>query len=44
MTLGCAEGPEVELGGGTDDKVFKLSKAPRPLCEAMHKDAEKPLH
>jgi hypothetical protein len=44
MTLGCAEGPEVDLEGGADDKVFKLSKAPRALCEAMQKDAEKPLH
>jgi hypothetical protein len=35
MTLGCGEGQEVELEGGTDDRLFKLTKAPRPLCEAM---------
>jgi hypothetical protein len=43
MTLGCGEGEEVELEGGADDKVFKLAKAPRLICEAMQKDAEKPL-
>ncbi len=35
MTLGCGDGEAVELEGGADDKVFKLTKAPRPLCEAM---------
>jgi len=35
MTLGCGEGEAVELEGGADDKVFKLTKAPRPLCDAM---------
>jgi len=35
MTLGCGEGEAVELEGGADDKVFKLTKAPRPICEAM---------
>jgi hypothetical protein len=37
MTLGCGEGKEVDLEGGADDKVFKLAKAPRPLCEAMQR-------
>ena len=35
MTLGCGEGEAVELEGGADDKVFKLTKAQRPICEAM---------
>ncbi len=35
MTLGCGEGQEVELEGGTDDRLFKLTKAPRPLGEAL---------
>jgi len=43
MTLGCGEGGEVELEGGEDDKVFKLTKAPRPLCDSMQKNADKPL-
>ena len=41
MTLGCSEGPEIDLEGGADDRVFKLTKAPRTLCEAMQTDAEK---
>ncbi len=41
MTLGCNEGPEIDLEGGADDRVFKLTKAPRPLCDAMQADAEK---
>jgi hypothetical protein len=43
MTLGCGEGEEVELEGGADDKVFKLTKAPRPICDSMQADAAKPL-
>ena len=43
MTLGCGEGEEVELEGAADDKVFKLTKAPRSLCDSMKKDADKPL-
>ncbi len=43
MTLGCGEGEEVELEGGADDKVFRLTKAPRPLCDSMRADAGKPL-
>ena len=35
MTLGCGDGEAVELEGGADDRVFKLTKAPRPICEAM---------
>ena len=35
MTLGCSDGEAVDLEGGADDKVFILTKAPRPLCEAM---------
>jgi hypothetical protein len=34
MTLGCCEGEEVELEGGAEDKVFKLIKAPRPMCDS----------
>ena len=41
MTLGCGEGEEVELEGGADDKLFKLTKAPRPLCDAMEAQARK---
>ena len=41
MTLGCGDGEEVELEGGADDKVFKLTKAPRPLCQAMEAKARK---
>ncbi len=41
MTLGCSDGPEIELEGGADDKVFKLTKAPRPLCQSMQADANK---
>ena len=43
MTLGCGEGEEVELEGAADDKVFKLTKAPRSFCDSMKKDADKPL-
>jgi hypothetical protein len=43
MTQGCGEGEEVELEGGEDDKVFKHIKAPRPLCDSMQKNADKPL-
>jgi len=42
MTLGCSDGPSVDLDGGLDDKVFKLSKVPRRLCEAVEADARKP--
>jgi hypothetical protein len=41
MTLGCSEGADVDLEGGADDKVFKLTKAPRPLCQSMQTDADK---
>jgi hypothetical protein len=41
MTLGCGEGEEVELEGGADDKLFKLTKAPRPLCDSMEAQARK---
>jgi hypothetical protein len=43
MTLGCGDGEEVELEGGADDKAFKLTKAPRPLCDSMQENAGKPL-
>jgi hypothetical protein len=43
MTLGCGEGADVDLEGGADDKVFKLTKAPRQLCDAMQTGADKPL-
>ncbi len=43
MTRGCGDGEAVDLEGGADDKVFKLSKVPRPLCESMQIRAEKSL-
>jgi hypothetical protein len=43
MTQGCSEGDAVDLEGGADDKVFKLSTAPRSLCNAMQSRAEKSL-
>jgi len=43
MTLGCGEGEAVDLEGDADDKLFKLTKAPRPICDSMQADAEKPL-
>jgi hypothetical protein len=43
MALGCGEGEEVEIEGGADDKVFKLIKAPRPICDSMQANADKPL-
>ncbi len=41
MTLGCSDGESVELEAGEDDKVFKLTKAPAALCNAMEADARK---
>jgi hypothetical protein len=41
MSLGCSEGEDVELKGGDDDKVFKLTKAPAALCNAMETDTRK---
>ncbi|MET0668013.1 MAG: hypothetical protein ABWZ01_05850, partial [Methyloceanibacter sp.] len=41
MSLGCSEGEDVELKGGEDDKVFKLTKAPAALCNAMETDTRK---
>jgi hypothetical protein len=41
MSLGCSEGEEVELEAGEDDKVFKLTKSPAALCDAMETDARK---
>lgn len=41
MTLGCGDGENVELKAGEDDKVFKLTKAPASLCDAMETDARK---
>jgi hypothetical protein len=35
MTLGYGEGEEVELEGGEDDKLFKLTKSPVAICNAM---------
>ena len=32
MTLGCNEGPEIDLEGGADNRLFKLTKAPRPFA------------
>ena len=43
MTLGCGEGEAVDLEGGADDKLFKLAKAPRRICDSMQANAEKPL-
>jgi hypothetical protein len=44
MTLGCGGGSEVDLEAGEDNKVFKLTKAPPPLCESMQQEADKSLH
>ncbi len=41
MSLGCADGPDVDLEGGVDDKVFKLAKASPSVCEAMEAAAYK---
>lgn len=41
MSLGCADGPDVELEGGKDDKVFKLTRAPLSVCQAMEAQAFK---
>lgn len=41
MTLGCSDGPDVELEGGADDKLFKLSRVPDRLCDAVEADARK---
>ncbi|WP_158008034.1 hypothetical protein [Methyloceanibacter superfactus] len=43
MTQGCSEGDAVDLEGDVDDKVFKLSTAPRSLCDAMQSRAAKAL-
>jgi hypothetical protein len=40
-TLGCADGPDVDLEGGTDDKVFKLAKTPTSVCDDMEAEAYK---
>lgn len=42
MTLGCSEGSDVDLEGGADDRVFKLSKVPRQLCDSMQAEADRP--
>ncbi len=41
MSLGCADGPDVDLEGGVDDKVFKLAKASPSVCDAMEAEAFK---
>ena len=43
MTLGCSEGPEIDLEGGVDDKLFKLTQISATLCQSMQADAEKRL-
>lgn len=41
MTLGCSEGPEIDLEAGADDKLFKLTQISATLCQSMQADAEK---
>lgn len=41
MTLGCSDGPDVELQGGADDRSFRLDPAPRGLCESTQAQADK---
>lgn len=43
MTHGCSDGEAIDLEGGVDDKVFKLSKAPRSRCDSMQSRAAKAL-
>lgn len=43
MTQGCAEGADVDLEGGTDDRLFMLRRAPRSLCQSMQARADKSL-
>ena len=42
MTLGCGEGAdEIELEGGEDDKVFKLTESPVAICTSMEAELGK---